>query len=146
MFPVKVTVLIDGNIMINIKISFLYFLVLVPKSAIVLQTSQMSQAHYLKCLPLLVVPVCLPNFFPVFLDFILQPNVNYSIVFITIKFHMQATGANTTMVLMCHLPSHPLQYPLSVLSGVFCIIQARKMFFIMGQLQHLSITLNHFFG
>ena len=48
MFPVKVTeclitVLIDGNIMIKIKISFLFaFLGLVLKSAIVLQASEMS--------------------------------------------------------------------------------------------------------
>ena len=60
MFPVKViecliTVLINGNIMIKIKISFLFaFLGLVlVKSAIVLQACH--RQNYIKCLPLLVV-------------------------------------------------------------------------------------------
>ena len=35
---------------------------------------------------------CLSNFSPVFLDFISQPNVNYSIDVITIKFYMHAKG------------------------------------------------------
>ena len=114
MFPVKVTeclitVLIDGNIMIKIKISFLFaFLGLVLKSAIVLQASDMSQTNYIKCLPLLVVQPCLSaQLLSSILRFKMKAQCELFYV-ITIKFHMHATVANRTMRL------HGLDVPFTI--------------------------------
>ena len=65
-----------------------------------------------------VSPYCLFNFLSVFLDW--QPNVNYSIDVITIKFQMPQlqTEPCDFKILMCHLPVHTVILYLSCL-GVY---------------------------